>query len=78
MRALGIMLVGDFSGENHVGKGDPTKEQLNSLKELTDFLRKKYNIQRSSIYGHKDFGKPSCPGYITMEFIKNYRESTDE
>ncbi len=73
MGSIGIMLVGDFDGENHVGKSKPTEEQLASLDQLFSNLRSELNLSKDSIYGHRDFGKPSCPGFEVMKFIHKYR-----
>lgn len=70
---IGIMLVGDFTGPGHIGKSEPTEEQLSSLIRLFDVLRERYNIPRKSVYGHKDFGKQACPGDIVMKTISDYK-----
>jgi len=71
---IGIMLVGDFSGEGHTGNNSPTFSQFLSLEKLVDMLVSIFsNIKRTNVFGHADFGKPACPGYEIMEFIKDYR-----
>ncbi len=75
MSGIGVMLVGDFSGKGHVGKSEPTDEQLESLEWLLDKLSTDLKVSKSEIYGHEDFGKPACPGYKVMEFIKEYRSA---
>lgn len=75
LHGLSIMLVGDFNGDGHKGKSEPTNEQLKSLEELLDHLTSKFNLSKKEIYGHCDFGKPACPGFVVMNFIKKYRES---
>lgn len=71
---FGVMLVGDFDGEGHVGKSSPTEIQIGALEWLLNHLIEKYNIDKKEVYGHCDFGKPACPGFKVMEFIKKYRE----
>lgn len=72
--AIGIMLVGDFSGPDHVGTSSPSTSQLMSLKNLLDLLVMTIpNIKKTGIYGHCDFGKPACPGYEIMELIEDYK-----
>lgn len=71
--SLGIMLCGDFNGSTHVGKTDPTDEQMYSLEKLLDMLTKRFNILREEVYGHSNFGKIACPGYVVEQFIKEYR-----
>jgi N-acetylmuramoyl-L-alanine amidase len=73
LHAVGIMLCGDFDGEDHVGKSKPTPEQLASLSQLFDHLVGLLNITKREIYGHMDFGKPACPGYDVMKFIHKYK-----
>lgn len=73
-RSFGICVLGDFSGIDYVGKEKPTKAQLKSLKELIDVLRISdiWTIPNKNIKGHCDVkrSKKSCPGTITMDFIK--------
>jgi len=71
--SIGIMLCGDFTGPGHVGKSEPTKAQLGSLRGLLNHLTKELTLPRTSVYGHCDFGKPACPGNIVMDLIKEYR-----
>ncbi len=59
--AIGICLVGDFNRHN------PTKAQLESLEELTNYLRKRVgrvDRQLAVVKGHKEINpKPTdCPG----------------
>lgn len=75
MRALGIMLVGDFTGADHIGKSEPTEAQLSSLTRLLDLLCERYSIARASVFGHKDFGKQACPGNIVMRAILDYKKN---
>lgn len=69
--SLGICLLGDFSGPSHEG-GEPTAEQLKSLKWLIDrlVLERKYKI-----YGHCELSaqKPDCPGTAIMAEIAKMR-----
>jgi hypothetical protein len=58
---IGICLVGNFN--NYL----PTNRQMQSLAELTRFLQKRYNIPKSSIYGHKNTRGArvtDCPGHM--------------
>jgi N-acetyl-anhydromuramyl-L-alanine amidase AmpD len=67
--AVGICLVGDFS------KRRPTTQQMRSLKELVEFLQKRYGIRKNRIYGHKDTPGArvtQCPGrYFPMGRVKS-------
>ena len=56
---VGICLVGDFN------KSSPTWSQMNSLAKLVRFLKKRYGIGNSRIYGHgatPGGHKTDCPG----------------
>jgi hypothetical protein len=73
--SIGILVMGDFNGVDHSGMDShPTKEQLHSLKQLLNTLLKneKLDLDETEIYGHDSFGKPACPGYILINFIKNF------
>ena len=64
-KGIGICLVGDFE------KHKPTTRQMASAKKLVAFLRKRYGIPSSKIYGHEDTpgytGGSVCPGrYFPM------------
>lgn len=58
--AIGICLVGNFD------KTVPTYSQMSSLIKLIRFLRNRYNIPKSRIYGHnttpRHSTKTDCPG----------------
>jgi hypothetical protein len=71
--AVGIMLVGDFDGVDHVGTTKPTDDQLASLGQLLDKLTSDLGLPKTAVHGHSDFGKPACPGFEVMEFINTYR-----
>lgn len=57
--AIGICLVGEFN------RTLPTSRQIQSLVKLIGFLRSRYGIPKSRIYGHKatpGAGVTECPG----------------
>ncbi len=57
--AVGICLVGNFDYRV------PSRRQMQSLLKLVRFLKKRYGISNSSIYGHKDTPGArvtDCPG----------------
>lgn len=47
-KSVGICLTGDFRKE------EPSRDQINALKELLAKLIKKYNLKYWNVYGHKD------------------------
>lgn len=71
--SLGVLLLGDFEGPDHVGRSKPTEEQLASLSQLLDLLTSELNIAVKDIYGHLDFGKPACPGFEVMKHLHKYK-----
>ena len=58
---IGICLVGNFNDST------PSQRQIQSLVRLTNFLRKRYNIPKSQITGHKGTRGArvtDCPGHM--------------
>jgi len=70
---IGIMLVGDFSGPGHVGKSEPTEEQMVALGEICEYLMKGFGIGWGGVFGHYHFGKRGCPGGRVGEWIEGGR-----
>jgi hypothetical protein len=56
--SIGVVLVGNFE------ESYPTDRQYESLAELITFLKSRYTISKSNIYGHKQVPgcKTKCPG----------------
>ena len=73
IHGLGICVLGDFAWKENVNGKSPTHEQIKSLRELLNYLTFKYKISRANVYGHKDFGKESCPGFVLYDFIQDYK-----
>jgi len=73
LRGVGIMMVGNFAHSENVNGKSPTKEQLKSLRQLLGYITDKYKLKKSDVYGHKHFGKDSCPGFVLYDFIEEYR-----
>ena len=74
IQGIGIMLVGDFAHSGNVNGKSPTKEQLKSLRQLLNMLIKKHGLTKLDIYGHKDFGKEACPGFVVYDFITDFKK----
>lgn len=53
--------------------GNPTPEQMASVKKVWDTLAKMFNFDIKDIYGHNDWGKPACPGTVITGFITSTR-----
>lgn len=72
--SIGIMLVGNFSGPGYdLGTSEPTEEQIHSVNELVDFLLTSFKLPNTSLFGHYNFGKPACPGYVMQEWVEKKR-----
>lgn len=60
--SLGICLEGDFRKEK------PTKEQIKSLKELVEYLKKTYPTIKN-VYNHRDLFATQCPVVNLKEIV---------
>lgn len=70
-KSVGVLVAGDFDYNNNTGKdGEPTKDQMDALEFLLTHLEIKLNLTAADIYGHKDFGKPACPGNTLYNYIQ--------
>ena len=67
--SVGVLVIGDFAGEGYLGSSEPTYYQLASLRYLLNKLIYDLDLELLDIYGHSDYGKPACPGYVIEEFI---------
>ena len=71
-RSLGVLLVGDFAGPGHPG-GQPTAAQERAFFALAEHLMGTLGLGPDAFFGHCDFGKPACPGFIAARWIDNTR-----
>jgi N-acetyl-anhydromuramyl-L-alanine amidase AmpD len=79
--SIGILVLGNFSGPSYNGSQEPTAEQVNSLKKLILAYTNNENeehtkglvINKSKVFGHKDFGKENCPGNVLYSFLQDYK-----
>jgi len=76
LQSIGIMAVGDFACKDNINGKAPTQEQLKSLRLLLNYLTDKYMILKANVYGHKDFGKESCPGFVLYDFVQDYKKES--
>jgi len=58
---IGICLQGNSNNEK------PTEAQFKTLIELTEKLKKAYNIQ--AVHGHRDLWKTECPGTELYKWV---------
>jgi N-acetyl-anhydromuramyl-L-alanine amidase AmpD len=72
--SVGIMLQGNFSGPGYdMGSSEPTPEQIHSTEELVDSLLVSLNLKNTDVFGHYQFGKPACPGYVMQDWVEKKR-----
>ena len=67
-RNIGIMLLGNFEIQ------EPSKKQIDSMKQLVDLVRAQYRIKRHRIYGHRDLGASACPGTNLYVYVQKLKE----
>lgn len=65
--SIGICLMGN--GEQQ----DFTTNQYDSLYSLVGRLRKKYDIPKSEIWGHRNFSQTACPSDKLYSWILDYK-----
>ncbi|MBL8860367.1 MAG: N-acetylmuramoyl-L-alanine amidase [Planctomycetes bacterium] len=66
---IGICLIGNFD------KTVPTKAALDALEKEIEALRKRYNIPKRRVYGHRELRSTDCPGAHVMHWLESYRKS---
>ena len=73
--SIGISLAGNFD------LAKPTKKQIESVKNLTAWLCKKYNLnpaENGIIVGHRDYAMTTCPGDNLYKQLKEIRKFCSE
>lgn len=72
--SIGIMVDGCFfTGHSHYNQ--PTPQQIQSLKELCDYLVNIFpNTDWDDIVGHKDVSATSCPGDLLYSHLPEVRD----
>ncbi len=61
--------------EGSLDKEQPTEAQLQSLRQMTVWAAKKYDVSRVRIGAHRDYAKTTCPGENVMSFVRSLRTS---
>lgn len=74
---LSMLVMGDFSGSGYkqalgVSK-NPTNLQCTLALAGFIALRATFRWSAGAIFGHADFGKAACPGYMLMDLVDNWR-----
>ena len=59
--SVGVCLVGNF--EEHL----PTESQMRSLRNLTQHLQQRYDIDESRVFLHRAIRRTKCPGKLFPE-----------
>lgn len=79
---LGICLVGNFStADNPTGEkglNEPTEAQLRALIDLTQQLRRRYNLSWQQVFRHSDLNASTqCPGdrFPFQDFLERIKET---
>ncbi len=70
---MSVCFCGDFNGEGHKGKREPTQQQMLSGMLLWRVCRSYFKWSKAEIKGHFDFGKPACPGHVLETMITSMR-----
>lgn len=71
-RSIGIVVCGDFQPTS--GNEQPTTEQLNTLQQLLDKIRKDRGIPKERVLGHREApDATNCPGDNLLAYIQRYR-----
>ena len=75
---IGVVVCGDFTGDQHLGRDRPTDAQKEAFNLLIKHLAKLVDVQITQYYGHCDAPggtmKAACPGYEVYEWVQALRE----
>ena len=73
-RSIGIAVCGNFHPTS--GNEQPSSEQLATLQELLDKIRKERGIPKCRVLGHREVPDATdCPGDNLMEYLNQYRDT---
>lgn len=75
---VSVVCGGDFSGPGYKGREEPTNEQMQSLREVLEWLKYHLKLTNKDIFGHTNFGKMACPGNTIMNLIEKNKNSVEE
>jgi len=80
IKALGIVIFGNFSGTSWKGIEEPSMGQLSSLLKLLNYIRydllRDNNVPKERFFGHCEIdkkNKENCPGNIIMSELISWR-----
>jgi hypothetical protein len=74
---LAICVGGNFSGPGYKGTQEPTTDQIRSFKLLWMKAKELWGLKNNQLFGHYNFGKPACPGYVLMKLIDGINADRD-
>ncbi|MFW5828630.1 MAG: N-acetylmuramoyl-L-alanine amidase, partial [Planctomycetota bacterium] len=66
---VGISMIGDFNRKL------PNQAQLVTLTTLLEQQRKRYNLPKRLIFGHRDLSPSVCPGQQLYDWLQRYKRS---
>ncbi|KKL49114.1 hypothetical protein LCGC14_2318770 [marine sediment metagenome] len=74
---LAICFGGNFPGPGYNGPQEPTDAQLSSAVAFWDIVQEIWGFTNNQLFGHYEFGKPSCPGYALSGIIESINANQD-
>lgn len=70
---MGVCFGGRFRAKGwDKGTERPTKEQVQVFHKLWAFVKAHFEFTDLDLYGHYDFGKPTCPGDDLKTLVEQY------
>ena len=75
--SLGVCLGGFYNyADIKARDGDPPHEQMEALDWLLNYLLDLLKLDKRSVFTHDELqGKPSCPGNVAAEYVKNLKKT---
>ena len=64
---IAVMLLGNFEQQQ------PCILQLSALRTLAELLRGRFDIEKQSVFGHRDLGASVCPGRWLYPYVHELR-----
>jgi len=71
---VGVCFQGNFTGHDHSGTMNPTREQVLAGLGVWDWLKDMLHLTQMDLFGHYHFGKPACPGDELRGLVESMRE----
>ncbi len=74
---MSCVFGGNFSAPGYVGPDKPTTAQIRSGLALWDWAKDAFGFTNNQLFGHYDFGKPTCPGTVLTGVIEAVNQDKD-